>query len=74
MDNVSQAQKDIMAIKIVVQNMIALMNAEKQHVLKDITENMTNEMIATSGDLAHHLEDIKKSAMEMIDIATLKPE
>ena len=30
MDNVSQAQKDIMAIKIVVQNMIALMNAEKQ--------------------------------------------
>ncbi|ASV55572.1 hypothetical protein LJPFL01_2209 [Lelliottia jeotgali] len=74
MDNVSKAQKDIFAIKIVLQNMIALMDKDAQEVLKKLTSEMTDTMVSSGGDLAHHFEYIRESAMEMINIATKEPE
>lgn len=74
MDNVSKAQKDIFAIKIVVQNMIALMDEDAQDVLKKITADMTDAIVSNGGDFAQDFEYIRESAMEMINIATPKIE
>ncbi|MES4613521.1 hypothetical protein V2154_13165 [Ewingella sp. CoE-038-23] len=74
MENVSTSLKEIMAIKIVVQNMIAIMSDENQEILKNLTDSMTDAMISSDAKLSNHFIDIKNSAMGMINVATTKPE
>lgn len=74
MDDLIEVQKNILAIKIVVQNMIVAMGEEEQDLLRKLTTAMTDELISKSTDLAPHFEDIKESAMEMINMGTFKPE
>lgn len=75
MDNLSVAQRDIFAIKIVLQNVIALMGDVKQDVLKEATVIALNEMISSSSEsTAFHLEEIKKSAMRIIEVGIAKAE
>lgn len=73
MDRLDFAQTEVLALAIVVESMIALMDDDKKDLLKDVCASLMDGIIQSNPDTAMHFDEVKKSVDRIIEVGTVKP-
>ena len=73
MEKLNFAQTEVIALTIVVESMISMMDEDKKDLLKQLTTTLVDGMIQSNPDMAVHFEEIKESVMRITEVGTVKP-
>lgn len=73
MEKLNFAQTEVIALTIVVESMISMMDEDKKDLLKQITTTLVDGMIQSNPDMAVLFEEIKESVMRITEVGTVKP-
>jgi len=73
MEKLNFAQTEVIALTIVVESMISMMEDDKKELLKQLTTSLVDGMIQSNPDMAKHFEEIKESVMRITEVGTVKP-
>ena len=73
MDKLDFAQTEVLALTIVVESMIAIMDDDKKDLLKGVFASLMDGIIQSNPDTAMHFDEVKKSVDRIIEVGTVKP-
>lgn len=73
MDKLDFAHTEVLALAIVVESMIAIMDDDKKDLLKNVSASLMDGIIQSNPDTAMHFDEVKKSVDRIIEVGTVKP-
>lgn len=73
MEKLDFAQTEVLALAIVVESMIAIMDDDKKDLLKNVSASLMDAIIQSNPDTAMHFDEVKKSVDRIIEVGTVKP-